>query len=131
MSVRPPRTPEGPRRHVGARSRTLAVAVAVLGGALATIPAPAQAAEPWVTRAEYRAVSKGMAKARVHAIFDFTGVLVIPAGGGHPYESRHFRTRWDGVAKCIAIDYQRRDGVWRVVSKSTPWRDAPGGGCRY
>ena len=90
---------------------------------------PAHAAEPWVTRAEYRAVKVGMSKARVHRIFDFTGQRVLSAGPYHPYESRHYRTRWDGKSRCIAIDYQRRSGVWRVVGKSQPWRDGPGYGC--
>lgn len=110
--------------------RTLAATVAtvVMGSLFAA--APAQAAESWVTRAEYRAVKVGMTKARVHRIFDFRGILVIPAGGGHPYESRHYRMKVNGERRCIAVDYEVRNGRSRVVAKSRPWTPPPGFGCR-
>jgi hypothetical protein len=88
-----------------------AAAVVISCAGAVTVTAPAQANEPWVTRAEYRKATKGMAKARVHAIFDFAGVRVLSPSRAHLYESRHYRTRRNGVAKCFAIDYQRRKGV--------------------
>ncbi|GAA1478996.1 hypothetical protein GCM10009623_34420 [Nocardioides aestuarii] len=89
------------------------------------------ASQPWVTKKEYRKVRVDMGKAKVHAIFDTKGQLAIPAGDGHPYMSRHYRTKWNGTKKCIAIDFEKDGQKWRVVGKSRPWRDSPGGGCLY
>jgi hypothetical protein len=84
------------------------------------LASPVQAAEPWVTRAEYRAVHVGMTRARVHRIFDTNGVVTLK-GGMHPGESRHYRMKVDGKKRCIAIDYGRKNGVWRMEGKSRPF----------
>jgi hypothetical protein len=66
-----------------------------------------------VTAAELRRVVRGMTRAQVHRIFDTRGIVVIPAGNGHPDESREYRM-WSG---CAGVDYRYRDGAMRVVGK--------------
>jgi hypothetical protein len=69
-----------------------------------------------VTRAEYRHVHKGMAKARVHRIFDVDGKRqAIAHSGGSTSEIRSYRTciRFSSVA----VSY----GNGHVNGKSAVW----------
>ena len=98
------------------------VAAALTTATLVVAP-PAEAADTptCVTRAEYRAVSRGMTKARVHQIFDIAGHRdAISWAGGYGAEIRSYRpcSRYSAVS----IAYEKRPGgVWRLSAKSAVW----------
>jgi hypothetical protein len=107
------------KRVIAAALTSIAVAAPA-----AVIAAPAQASEPYVTKAEFRQVSKGMTMARVHRIFDVSGTQsyyesAYPSLGIPAEQSREYRTKssWGSVD----IDYVRRDGVWYVKRKDAFW----------
>ncbi len=110
------------------------VIVALATGAIASlslVAAPAvSAAEAYVTKAEFHAVSKGMNKDRVHRIFDVAGKQTWFYSGSSycswkdlwacPEQSREYRTKskWGAVN----VDYRRNpDGNWVVTSKYAYW----------
>lgn len=72
----------------------LSVAVMVAGG-VASLPATASAHEsdtrPCVTRAEFRQVTRGMSKLRVHDIFDTSGRRLFINSGKVTNEAREYR----------------------------------------
>jgi hypothetical protein len=65
-----------------------------------------------VTVKEYRRIERGFSMERVHRIFDVRGKFSYGYTG---FVSRDYNAcgRYNGVS----VDYERRDGVWRVVSK--------------
>lgn len=86
--------------------------------ALIPLAGPAFAGDGYVTSSEYQRAKVGMTKAKVHKIFGTTGRVVLPAGPGHPAESRHYRARMNGKKSCVAVDYKKSDGIWRLVGKA-------------
>jgi hypothetical protein len=75
-----------------------------------------------VTRTEFRNVEKGMRIGRVHDRFDTNGrqdyywsaTSYSPAAQGRHYNAC---TRYG----TVYVDYERRNGVWKVTSKSAYW----------
>ncbi len=69
-----------------------------------------------VSKAEYERIDKGMAKRRVHRIFDVRGRrTVISRGGGVVVEIRRYRTCRPDSA--VSVAYENR----RVSGKSAVW----------
>jgi hypothetical protein len=113
--------------------RKFVIALAALAASLSLVAqaTSASAAEPYVTKKEFRKVTKGMRIDRVHAIFDVNGkqtwyYSAIDAqlcSQGKIWacaeQSREYRTRsrWDSVD----VDFYKRNGVWRVESKYAYW----------
>jgi len=85
------------------------------------VAAPAHAGEPWVNRAEYRAVHAGHTMAHVHRVFDTKGQGEL-AGGMHAGHTRSYRMKVDGKRRCVSVTYVRKNGAWRLTSKSRPFR---------
>lgn len=99
-------------------------ATALTVPAAVIIAAPAQAAEPYVTQAEFRQVTKGMRLKRVHLIFDISGKQTMyfpayPSLGMPAEQTREYRVKseWGSVD----VDYKRKDGVWVVIRKTAYW----------
>lgn len=100
--------------RTGAATLATAMASTIL---VALSPAPAHADTPLcVTRAEFRQVTKGMTKLRVHRIFDRRGKQVsIFTGSGVTYETRQYRPCLRFSA--IQINYENR----KVSGKFAYW----------
>ena len=101
-------------------------AVGVASAALVVSPlafiSPAQADTPGcVTRAEYRAVTKGMTKARVHKIFDTDGRRqAISTSGGYAFEIRSYKTC--APYSAVSVGFEKKPGgVLRMSNKSAVW----------
>lgn len=82
------------------------------------------ASEPYVTRAEFRQVHRGMAIRRVHRIFDTRGkqtayFSAYPSIGVPAEQWREYRTR--SRYGSVEIVYKKRQGVWRLASKTAYW----------
>jgi hypothetical protein len=99
-------------------------ATAVALPTVALTASPASASEPYVTKAEFRQVTRGMKITRVHRIFDVKGRQTIyspayPSIGIAAEQTREYRTKssWG----FVDIDYKRKDGTWVVVRKSAYW----------
>ena len=75
-----------------------------------------------VTRAEYRAVSRGMTKTRVHGIFDTAGTrLAISSSGGYAAEVRTYKVcRSPYSAVSISFDKQP-GGDFKLSAKAAVW----------
>lgn len=83
------------------------VALSLAGTAAMITGAPAYADTPGcVTHKEYRAVHIGMAKKRVHHIFDTRGhqISAFTVGGDH-YETREYKPCTDAQYGFVDIDY--------------------------
>jgi hypothetical protein len=76
---------------------------------------------PCVTRGEYRAVHRGLSKARVHAIFDTKGKRqAISWSGGYASEIRSYKTCRRYSAVSVAYD-KKPGGAFRLSAKSAVW----------
>ena len=84
------------------------LAIAMLAGGIAAAPAPALAGGECVTRPEYRRVDDGMRKARVRAIFGWSGDLIHD--GPHRQEYAY-----DGCRRGVVFITYRDN---KVVDKS-------------
>jgi hypothetical protein len=82
------------RRRCVNRFLALTLVGMVVATTLGAAVSPSQAAEgdtrPCVTRGEYRQVTKGMTKIRVHAIFDTGGKRLFLNGGEVSNEGREY-----------------------------------------
>ncbi len=91
---------------------SLATGAVASFGVVAIAP-PAEAhTHDCVTRSEFRKIRDGFSMTRVHRIFDVRGRL------GYAYDG--FRSRdYNACGKYngVSVDYERRNGVWRVESK--------------
>jgi hypothetical protein len=101
------------------RKLALAAAATVTAVTATLVPATAaQAADTptCVTRAEYKAVHKGMTKTRVHRIFDISGKrMAIAHSGGFTSEIRSYKTCQKFSAVSIAYDNGKlsaKSAVW-------------------
>ena len=92
----------------------LATSIALL--APVAVAAPASASEAYVTKAEFKQVKKGMPLAKVHRIFDTKGKQSFI---GYGYQSREYKTASE--YGFVMIDFKKRNGVWRLQSKSAFW----------
>lgn len=100
----------------------LAASTTVILGGSAFIAPAAQADTPGcVTRAEYRSVSKGMTKPKVHGIFDTDGRrMSIASSGGYSSEVRTYKTC--SPYSSVAISWNKNPGgVWKLGAKSAVW----------
>lgn len=99
-----------------ARSIATAAVTLIASTGLVTLTAgPAAADTPGcVTRAEFRQVHDGMTKGLVHRIFDTAGHRESIGSGG---ESREYRTCAGNSYSYASVDYERRNGAWRVWFK--------------
>lgn len=77
-----------------------------------------------MTRAEYRAVKKGMTKARVHKIFDFSGRVLFANSGTQRNEAREYRMcgPWKKATGHTRVqvqynNYATKGGPLRVIYK--------------
>jgi hypothetical protein len=75
-----------------------------------------------VTKQEFRRVEKGWAIKRVHRLFDTKGNQTYFASGSPYYPAE----QWREYRPCpkysyVTVDYKKRQGVWRVSSKSAYW----------
>ncbi len=91
---------------------------ALLVTGLGAVTAPAQADTPGcVSRNEFRIVEKGWTKSRVDRLFDAGGKT---SSQGYGYKYQEYKTctsRWG----FVSVDFQHRNGVWRVVGKYVYW----------
>jgi hypothetical protein len=87
--------------------------------ALAAITAtPAEAGgSPCVTRTEFRNVSRGMTLARVVRIFDSRGRTTFQMSG---YKQKEWNTCTSRYG-FVFVDFERRNGAFRVDSKTAYW----------
>lgn len=100
--------------HGGNTMKKFAAAVAMGIGALVLAPVqPADAATNCVSKAEFRKVTHGMTKTRVHRIFDTAGKQSFVMGG---YESREYKTCTSRYG-FVYVDYDHK----KVDSKSAFW----------
>jgi len=105
------------------KRRIAAVAAGVLAVTGFGVMTPAQADSPGcVTRAEYRAVDKGMLKSKVHRIFDTNGKRLYINHGQVTNEGREYRVcrhpRRGGSYVQVQYDnYKQRGGPLRVGRK--------------
>lgn len=104
-----------------------ALAAFLLAVPTAMSAAPAQAhTVPCVSKTEFRQVVRGTTMARVHRIFDVSGVQEY-FWGATPYspaeQGRRYRacTHFYGSHGTVYVDYVRRAGVWKVTSKNAFW----------
>ncbi|WP_445256427.1 hypothetical protein [Nocardioides aurantiacus] len=88
------------------------------------VSGPASAAESCVTRNEYTQVKKGMTKARVHDIFDFSGKVLFSNPGKQGNEAREYRMcgAWKKATGDTRVqvqynNYATKGGPLRVVYK--------------
>ena len=81
-----------------------------------SVAAPAQAAEAYVTKVEFKKVTKGMSITRVHKILDTKGKQ---SWVGFGYQSREYKT--GSQFGFVMIDYKKRNGVWRLDAKTAFW----------
>jgi hypothetical protein len=100
----------------------LVAALAVVIAGLALVPTASADTPGCVTKAEFRKVSKGDGIRRVHRIFDTKGKQTAYMSGSAYYpawQSRQYR----GCPSysIVSVDYERKAGVWRVVSKFAVW----------
>ncbi len=104
---------------------SLTVSATVAFG-VSMVPTPADASEsdtrPCVTRGEYRQVTKGMAKDRVHSIFDTSGKRLFINRGQVTNEGREYpvcgHPRSGGSYVQVQYNnYAAGGGVLRVASK--------------
>lgn len=86
-------------------------AVASFGIVAAAPPAEAHTHD-CVTRTEFRKIRQGFSMDRVHRIFDVRGRFTSGGGG---YVSRDYNAC--GRYNFVTVNYERRNGVWRVDSK--------------
>jgi hypothetical protein len=105
----------------------LAGSTTVLGSTTLATPAEAHV-RPCVSKAEFRSVSRGFSKKRVHRVFDVRGRQSYFFGGtaySRPQQGREYRacTHWwrGGPHGTVYVDYRKRRGVWRVTSKDAFW----------
>jgi len=105
-----------PSCRIPAASLVVLLGVAVLG----TPPAGAADTRDCVTKKEYQAVEDGWRMKRVHHRFDTNGELYYYFEGSDTYPEHMERSyqRCSGLAP-VHIDYQRPDGPWQVVYKSS------------
>lgn len=101
------------------RALSLILTLGITSAGLA-VTAPAASADTpgCVSRAEFRRVEKTMQIARVHRIFDTSGKQTSVGFG---YQSREYKACSDPKYGFVYVDYQRRDGTWRVTSKYAYW----------
>lgn len=100
---------------------SLAAGVVASFGVVATAPAASADTGTCVTRTEYRQVSRGMTKAKVHRIFDIDGKRqAIARSGGYVSEIRNYKTCSQYSAVSIAWD-KKPGGVFRLSAKSAVW----------
>jgi hypothetical protein len=99
-------------------------AVVLSGPTIALTATPAQAAESYVTKAEFRKVKRGMPVKRVHRIFDVDGKQTMyfpayPSLGIPAEQSREYRVRskWG----YVSVDFKRKDGRWVMARKHAYW----------
>ncbi len=102
-------------RRFGAVLATAALAVAPIMASAA--PASADT-EGCVTKTEFRKVSKGWALKRVHRVFDTAGKQSFFYSG---YQTRDYKPCRNPDFSFVMVDYEKRNGVWRVTSKSAYW----------
>jgi hypothetical protein len=104
-------------------------ATAALVGGTTVLATPADAAigdNRCITRAEFRAVTKGTTITRAHNVIDYRGSQTWYSSGypgeyGWPAEqSREYRQCGSKYGSA-SVDYQKQDGVWRVSSKYAYW----------
>lgn len=105
-------------------SRIVAASVVFIAGSAIALPAAhAEGGDqrPCVTRGEYRAVHKGMTKAKVQAIFDTKGKRqAIAWSGGYASEVRSYRTCSPYSAVSVAFD-KRPGRPFKLSAKSAVW----------
>jgi len=97
----------------------IAVPVAIVG-----IPTSANADTPGcVTRAEYRAVSKGMTISKVASIFDTSGTrqAISTTSGGYASQVRSYKTCAAYSAVSIAYSRSGWGKPWKLSVKSAVW----------
>lgn len=73
-----------------------------------------------VTRTEFANVKRGMSQGRVHAIFDTKGKVTSSySGWGYRSQSREYNAK--GEWSFVFVDFEYKNGGWRVTSKSAYW----------
>jgi hypothetical protein len=118
------------RRRLAATALTgvlLAGSTTVVGTTSLATPAEAHV-RPCVSKAEFRKVERGFRIRRVHRIFDVRGTQYY-FFGATPYsraeQGRQYRActhAWRGGPHgTVYVDYRKRRGTWRVISKSAFW----------
>jgi hypothetical protein len=102
-------------KRLGAVLATAALATApVVAGAA---PASADTAG-CVTKTEFRKVRNGWSLNRVHNVFDTKGTQSMFFNG---YQSRDYKSCRNSEYALVSVDYEKRNGVWRVDSKFAYW----------
>lgn len=80
---------------------------------------------PCVSRAEFKQIDGGLAKADVHSIVDFNGsqVMFDNAPGLPPFQVRQYRTCTHSFGQHgkAFVEYEKPDGTWLVVGKAVFW----------
>ena len=92
----------------------LAASIAIAGMPIVVAPSANAAGTRCVSKAEYRHVKIGMAKKRVHAIFDTAGKQI---SAGYGYESREYKPCSDRRYGFVWVDYYHG----KVESKYAYW----------
>ena len=97
----------------------LATAVVVAGGLAITAPADADTGDqrPCVTHREYKRITKGMTKARVHDIFDTKGTFLFRNPGAVHNEAKEYRGCSGSTVQVQYNNYAAKGGPQRVVFK--------------
>jgi hypothetical protein len=96
---------------------SLAATAVMATGVVATAPAASADTLGCVTRTEYSKISKGDTIRKVTRVFDTKGKQTYV---GYGYQSRDYRVCGSRYG-FVNIDYDRRNGLWYVDSKSAYW----------
>lgn len=95
-------------RRPARRAATAVLAVALMGGGLAAVAAPAEAANPrCLSKPEFRKIHKGMSPARVARIVGSPGhVAASSSSGGYRFVIRDFKTctRYGAASVSFSAD---------------------------
>ena len=95
---------------------------------LVAVGAPAAVAAkptPYVTKAEFKQVRRGMTMNKVHRIFDVTGKQTsymsgYPGKWGWPAtQSREYKAK--SKFSYVSVDYKKVNGTWKVTGKTAFW----------
>lgn len=101
------------KRIVSSLAASAFLAVGVVAGA----PAASADTEGCVTKTEFSKISRGDTIRKVTRVFDTKGKQTYI---GYGYQSRDYRVCGSRYG-FVNIDYDRRNGLWYVESKSAYW----------
>jgi hypothetical protein len=120
----------------GTMNRIIRILLATLTGlglmfGVVAIGAPAAVAAkptPYVTKAEFNQVRKGMPMWKVHRIFDVNGKQIYydpgnPARKVPPTQGRDYVRKQSADARngAVSVSYKKVNGTWKVTGKYTFW----------